>query len=376
MLRGIVMVLMALDHVRDFFTNATFQPLDLTQTNGWLFFTRWITHYCAPTFVFLAGVSAFLYGHKYNSKRDLSIFLLTRGLWIAILELTIVRLGWFFNFDYSLTVMQVIWAIGISMVCLSAIIFLPKIWVGIVGIVIVIGHDLLNSVSPESFGSLDWLWKLLHANGKIVFSNGDLIIVGYPIMPWFGIMCAGFGFGSIFLIEKEYRSKLLLWIGGFMVLTFIVLRAINVYGEKSPWEVQSTPFFTILSFINTSKYPPSLLYVLMTLGPAIVLLAFLEKWKAIVSDFFITIGKVPMFYYILHLFVIHGMAIMVGISIGADTSFLTNNTPPWSTERSFGFDLPVIYLIWVITIAILYPFCLWYMRFKAKHKDWKVLSYL
>src|SRR5215210_7614762 len=267
--RGIVMVIMALDHVRDFFHvyAKTFDPTDPSKTWTLLFFTRWATHFCAPTFVFLAGTGAFLSTRRGKTRPELARFLLTRGLWLVLLELTLVRFGWFFNFDYHVMIAQVIWAIGWSMVALAGLVFLPTRAVAAVGLALILLHNLLDGVSADSFGSFRWLWVVLHEQNVLALRPDVFVFVAYPLVPWVGVMALGYAFGSLLTLERERRRRLLLTIGGSAVVLFVVLRAANVYGDPTPWVSQARgAWFTLLSFLNTQKYPPSLLFLLMTLG--------------------------------------------------------------------------------------------------------------
>ena len=369
------MVIMALDHVRDYFSIATFDPVDLSKTDLPFFFTRWITHYCAPTFIFLAGVSAFLFGQKVDDKKKLFKFLITRGLWIVFLEFTIVRFGWFFNFDYSFSVAQVIWAIGWSMVVLSGLIFLPWRVVGIIGLAIIVFHNLLDPIIPSSFGSMDWAWKILHEGGPIQVSN-SLVYVAYPLLPWIGVMAAGYGFGSLFLLPEKKRINTFLKIGSGLIISFIIIRSINFYGDASLWAHQQSLTFTILSFLNCTKYPPSLLYLLMTLGPAILLLAWFEKIKGWFAVFFVTIGKVPMFYYVCHLLLIHSLIVLDAAIHDFNTDYLFSSKAPWMAKERYGYGLPGVYMAWLIVVGILFPLCSWFVSVKQRNKDKWWVSYV
>ncbi len=381
--RGAIMVLMALDHVREFFHHDVllFDPGDLSRTNAALFFTRWATHFCAPVFFFLAGTSAFLSFGRGKTKSDLARFLVSRGLWLVLLELTVVRcLGWKFNFSYDDIGLLVIWALGWSMVFLAALIYLP-IWVMTVfALVMIAAHNLLDPVRPESFGALAWLWKVLHVPGEIVLSREHLLRVVYPLVPWVGVMAAGYVFGTCFKRERRERRKRLFWLGLGLTATFIVVRAVNIYGDPTPWTAQRSAFFTFLSFINCQKYPPSLLYLLMTLGPVIILLALLDRDLSAIWRPLIVFGRVPLFFYLLHLPLMHGMA--VGLS------YLKYGRADWlflgpagvrifgaAYPRDYGYGLPVVYLIWILVVVILYPFCRWFARVKEERRSvW--LSYL
>ncbi len=377
-LRGAVMVLMALDHVRDFFTSARFDPLDLTQTSAPLFLTRWITHFCAPTFVLLAGAGAYLYGRRGHTRGEVSRFLLTRGLWMIVLELTVVRFGWFFNFDYAFAAGQVIWAIGWSMVVLAALTYaLPARAVAAVGVAIIVLHNLLDPLIPEQFGALAWGWQVLHEGGPIRWGAGNVFYVAYPLLPWIGVIAAGFGFGALLELPTARRRRVLLDLGLGMTAAFVLLGLLNVYGDTVPWTSQRTPMLTVFSFLDVEKYPPALRYVLMTLGPAIAVLPLLERVPdGPVKRFFITFGRVPLFYYLLHLLLIHLVAFLLARALGIDAAHLLNAgpiVPP--PPAAWGFGLPVIYLIWVSVVLALYPLCRWFAGVKARNRAWW-LSYL
>jgi len=375
LLRGIAMVLMALDHVRDFFTNVRFDPLDLTSTNPALFFTRWITHYCAPGFVFLAGTAAFLSLSRGRSPAQLSRFLFTRGFWLIFLELTIVRFAWLFNLNYGLSFGQVIWAIGWSMIVLAVLVRFPAIWSAIFGIAMIGLHNLADGLTPSAFGSLAWLWKIVHVQDQIELGGSAVFVTAYPLIPWLGVMAAGYAFGQLLRWEAPRRRAAFLWIGGVSTALFVIIRLSNVYGDPSPWQVQSTQLDTLLSFLNTTKYPPSLLYLLMTLGPAILALPALERWHNWLSRALIVFGRVPLFYYILHILVAHALAVLAALLTGYDPSFMFANSPPWEWPAGYGFSLPVVYAVWLAVVVGLYPLCRWFAAVKRRTRSpW--LSYL
>jgi uncharacterized membrane protein len=374
-LRGAVMVIMALDHVRDFFSYYRFDPLDLTHTNAALFMTRWVTHFCAPVFVFLAGTGAFLSGSRGKTKPELARFLLTRGLWLIFLELTVIRFGWLFNVDYNLLFGQVIWAIGTSMVVLSGLIFLSTRTVTIFGVAMIVLHNSLDNITAAQMGVFGWPWQIIHAGGVINFAPNYFYIALYPLVPWVGVMAAGYGFGSLLLKDELARRKILAMLGIGMITAFVVIRASNLYGDHVPWTVQNSFLFTVFSFIKVEKYPPSLLYLLVTLGPAIAILPFVERIKGKVGSFFITFGRVPMFYYVLHIYLIHALAIVTAYFTVHDVHFLFTNAPPGSWPNSFGFRLAIVYLVWLAIVLSLYPACRWFADVKRRRKDaW--LSYL
>lgn len=369
LLRGLVIVIMALDHVRDYFTDVRFYPLDLTQTNAALYFTRWITHFCAPVFVFLAGTGAFLSTTRGKTKQELSKFLLTRGIWLVFLELTWVRFGWLFNLDYSWMFGQVIWATGWSMVALAGLVHLSTRTVTIFGVVMIAVHNAFDGVSPEAFGMFGWLWQILHAGGEFEYLSGYRFGTFYPLIPWIGVMAAGYGFGSLLLRDETARRKTLVRLGLGLITAFIVIRATNLYGDAQLWAQEKNALFTFFSFINCTKYPPSLLFLLITLGPAIAVLPYFERVKGAAANFFIVFGRVPMFYYLLHIPLIHALSVIAAMLTGHDTAFMFQNIEPWNWPGAYGFSLPVVYLVWVCVILALYPACKWFADLKRRRKD-------
>ncbi|HYC33859.1 MAG TPA: heparan-alpha-glucosaminide N-acetyltransferase domain-containing protein [Gemmatimonadales bacterium] len=369
MLRGLIMVLMALDHVRDYFTNVPFSPTDLTQTSTALFLTRWITHFCAPGFVFLAGTSAFFRGARGRSRGELSRYLLTRGLWLVVLELTVSRTGWMFNLDYTNEplILLVLWAIGVSMIVLAGLVWLPLPAVAAAGVVMISGHNALDGIRPEALGAWGPLWAVLHVQAAVPLAGGRVLFVAYPLVPWIGVMAAGYAFGALFSRPADERRRLFLRLGIGLALGFLVLRAANLYGDPSPWTEQASPARTLLSFLNTTKYPPSLLFLLMTLGPAIILLPALERLSGPPARFLGTIGRVPLFYYLLHIYLIHATALAVGTLAGFPPSmFLTLWARP---PEGWGYPLPVVYLVWAGVVLALYPACRWFAAVKARRRD-------
>ncbi len=374
LLRGIVMIIMALDHSRDFFHSgaAQFDPTDLTRTNVLLFFTRWITHFCAPLFVFLAGTGVFLSLSRGKSRSEMSKFLVTRGLWLIVLELTVVRFGWAFNLDYeSFTVLQVIWVIGISMIVLAGLIHIPLSVTAGIGGVMILFHNMLDGIQAARIGLSDTVWNILHVQG-LISVLGIQVFVIYPLIPWIGVMALGYVFGSVMIRPANERKTILVRIGLSAIGAFIVVRGINVYGDFSHWVPQDTLSFTFLSFINTTKYPPSLLFLLMTLGPAILALPLLEKWKNGFTQRIIVFGRVPMFYYVLHIFLLHTMGGIFSYARYGDKAFSFN---PLNLPSDYGYDLWVTYVMWLAAIIILYPLCKRYAELKKKNK-YPLLSYL
>lgn len=401
LLRGIVMVIMMLDHTRDFVHSGafSFDPTDLSQTTPALFFTRWITHYCAPVFVFLAGTGTYLQFARGKTKRDLSKFLLTRGLWLIFLELTVVRMGVFFNADYRFFgFLQVIWVIGASMIILALLIHLPLKVIAGFGLVMIFLHNLLDKIQVQAWqgpgtpipGFWAKLWIVLHLPFRpfpLLPFMSPVVVTVYNLIPWVGVMAVGYAFGALYQKESSVRRRGLLWIGGIATALFILLRAVNVYGDASHWAKQKSFVFTVMSFVNTTKYPPSLLFLLMTLGPAILFLWCFDSTtvlaRAQVSLFarlrnaFVTFGRVPLFFYILQWYTSHSMAIVVGLIAGQPVAFQWASpidkfgSPP----SGVGFRLWVVYICWIAGVLLLYPLCKWFAGVKARRRDWW-LSYL
>jgi uncharacterized membrane protein len=392
LLRGIVMVLMMLDHTRDFVHSGfQFDPTDLTRTNPALFFTRWVTHYCAPIFVFLAGTGSYFQRMRGKPAGELSRFLVTRGLWLIVLEFTVIRFGMEFNLDYASEAgfMQVIWAIGASMIVLAALVHLPVKVVGAIGVTIILFSNLLDGFSVTSWRGPGtpvpdfWagVYMILHQPGLLPIFGfpGPVVFVLYPLLPWIGVMAAGYALGSVYTWDAEHRRRFLVRLGLVMIAAFIVLRAINVYGDPSPWSTQRSGLFTFLSFINTTKYPASLLFVLMTLGPAMLALAWFERGeRGWLGRVIVTFGRVPLFYYILQWFAAHGLAVLLGLAVGRDVTWqfipLFQRYGP-GAQGWEGFNLAVVYAMWLFGVALLYPLCRWFAGVKQRRRDWW-LSYL
>lgn len=375
-LRGIVMIIMALDHVRGYFSSdaMAFDPTDLTKTNIPLFFTRWITHYCAPVFVFLAGVSAHLYGAR-KGRKALAHFLLTRGVWLLFAELFIVGLGWFFNPTFPYFNLQVIWAIGCSMIVLAAFIHLPFQLIVLTGILIVAGHNMLDNFHIPGNSPAAFAWGLLHDGG--IFQLGSTrIFFHFPILPWIGVMMLGFAAGYLYRpnFAASDRRSILVCLGVGAITLFIVLRSLNAYGDSHPWSVQHDALFTLASFLNLTKYPPSLLYVLMTLGPAMLFLGLGEPlrntWTARIQVF----GRVPMFYYLAHIYLIHLLAV-IGAAISIHNwqamFFLSSSPTRAAALKGYGFNLIVVYVVWITVLLLLYPLCKRFDAYKRAHQSTK-----
>lgn len=366
-LRGIVMVIMALDHTRDFFYHSDFDATDLHHAGTILFLTRWITHFCAPTFIFLSGTSAFLSQGRGKTKKQAAFQLLTRGIWLLIIEVTVVRFGWLFDLNYSLVIFQVIWAIGCSMIVLSVLVFLPRPYILAFGLLLIFGHNVLDGIKAATLGNYSNLWHILHEQGMIKYGNGNTLFVIYPLIPWVGVMATGYCFGSLFRLPEQQRNKWLYSIGCSAIILFILLRAINIYGDPSPWAVQPLWHRSILSFINCSKYPPSLLYLLMTLGPGIMMLPLFERMSGVIGNFFIVYGRVPFFYYVLHIYLIHIIAVLLELEQTGSAKVNINTHP--------SISLGMTYLVYAVIIILLYLPCRWFMKVKMNNKKWW-LSYL
>lgn len=377
-LRGLVMVLMALDHTRDFFHAGAIHgqdPLDLRHTTPALFFTRWITHFCAPTFIFLAGLGAFLSGTRGQSRRALSWFLFTRGLWLVFLELTYVQwLGWTFAFDLHTHFALVLWAIGWSMIALAALVHLPVAAIAVFGLVLIVAHNAFDGVKSASLGALAPLWTVLHEGGPVALGGGHTLAAAYPLVPWIGVMAAGYACGRLLLHATVPRRTVLLRLGLALTVAFVVLRLANLYGDTHPWSAQPTALPTLFSFLHCHKYPPSLCYLLMTLGPALIFLGLIDRGPPAWMKPLLVFGRVPLFFYLLHLPLLHGLAVLAArLTWGrADWLYSAHPAPPPATA---GFDLPGVYLAWLVGVTLLFFACRWFAEVKRHRRDtW--LSYL
>lgn len=380
--RGLIMVVMALDHTRDYFTNLRFEPEVLAQTYGALFFTRWITHFCAPMFFFLAGTGAFLYGRR-HTPAELSRFLWTRGLWLIVLEFTVVGTGWTFQIPFGF--FGVIWALGACMVILAAIVRLPIRWIAVLSIGMIVTHNLLDPLRPRQFGSLAWLWNLLHARGGVLLPLGIREFVLFPLIPLMGVMVLGYAFGQLYLMERERRKRLLTILGTVLIAAFILLRLSNVYGNppvgqggvsQGDFHIQPTIEKTVILFLDVEKYPTSLQFLLMTLGPSFVLLGWLDKsYVRRGLGPLLTFGRVPMFFYILHIYLIHTLAVVVAMLHHESVGWLFHGAFFGEVPDSYGYNLPFVYLTWITAVTLLYFPCRWFADLKQRRKDWW-LSYL
>lgn len=373
------MVIMALDHVRDFIHAGamTGSPEDLATTTPLLFFTRWLTHICAPVFMFAAGAGAFMKLQRGGSKAQLSWFLLTRGLWLVLLELTVMRLA--LNFSVSLAypvLLLVLWALGMSMVMMAALVHLPRPALMAVSAALILGHNAFDGVRAAALGAWAPLWNVLHQQG-VFFAGGVPVVTAYPLLPWVGVMAAGFCFGPVLLMAPPARRTVMIRIGLALTAAFFVLRAFNAYGDPSHWAPQSTWAMSVVSFFRATKYPPSLIFLLMTMGPALVLLAWIDRrgWRA--SHPLVVIGRVPLFYYVVHFWLIHVAAsVLALVSYGrASLAWLfmplpSMGGPAAAFPAGFGYSLAATYAVWIAIVFLMYPLCRWFAGVKARRTDW------
>ncbi len=377
LLKGLVMVIMALDHVRDYFHGPAFiySPTDPMHTTWAIYLTRWVTHFCAPVFSMLAGTSAFFTGRR-KTTTQLSVFLIKRGLWLVFIELTVVNFGWFFDFHYATPALITIWSLGVSMIVLGLLVYLPLNVILVFSVVVIAGHNLLDGFHFP--GSI--LWSVLHEYGEFPLSNGRTLMVVYPVIPWIGVMSLGYYFGALYEtgVDASKRSAILYVSGAAAVALFIFIRYINLYGDLHPFLHLNTASRTLMSFLNPAKYPPSLLYLLMTLGPALIFLANSERLKGPLINFFCTFGRVPFFYYILHIYLIHFLALIAAqlTGFGWHAMILQKWVSTLPALKGYGFRLWVVYAVWLFIIIALYPVCKWFDNYKMNNKDKWWLSYL
>ncbi|HEY4323731.1 MAG TPA: heparan-alpha-glucosaminide N-acetyltransferase domain-containing protein [Mucilaginibacter sp.] len=380
-LRGVIMLIMALDHVRDFVHNGfSGDPTDMATTTPILFITRWITHFCAPTFVFLSGTSAYLAGLR-RTKSELSAFLIKRGLWLIFVELAIITLAFTFNPFYNLFILQVIWAIGFSMVILGLLVRAPLVVIGVIGALILFGHDMLDNAKnlPTSGTEYVLLRLFLTAQATVMPINANHFVFDlYAILPWTGIMLLGYVFGSLYKpsVDSQKRKKILLYTGLAVLALFFVFRLFNLYGDPAPWSTQRDSVYTVLSYFNVSKYPPSLMYSCMTIGAALVVLSQTEKIQNKLTKIFTVYGSVPFFYYVLHFYLIHIITVILFFASGYTTSQIIDPKSPFLFRpATFGYGLGIVYLVWLFVIIVLYFPCRWFSKYKKSHSQWW-LSYL
>lgn len=381
LVRGLIIIVMALDHVRDFFGDPGARPTDLASVSAALFFTRWITHICAPVFFLLTGTGAYLTRARL-SQSALSRFLLTRGLWLIVLELIVLRFALQFNFDYQITVINVLWALGWSMIALAGLIWLPAWAIALFGIVLVTGHNALDGIEPAMgapAGPLAWLWVVLHQPG-FLHQGRHSVLVAYVLIPWIGVTALGYALGAVYDWSASARQRLLTRLGLGLIAAFLVLRFSNVYGDPFSWAWQSTALRTVMSFINATKYPPSLLFLLMTLGPALLMLRAFDGQVPGLLRPALTLGRVPLCFFVLHFYLIHLLALAVSYVRYGEVAEMFRSPDishfPFSAPPGWGAGLPAVYLIWIAVVAALYPLCRWFAGVRQHHRQWWWLSYL
>jgi len=382
-LRGVIMLIMALDHIRDFFHQAgpLSNPTNMATTTPILFFTRWITHFCAPNFVFLSGISAYLAGMR-RTKSELSSFLIKRGLWLLLVEVVLLTFAFTLNPFYNFVILQVLWVIGLSMIILGLLVRAPLWLIGAIGALIFFGHDILDYVTlPKSGAGFVVEQMLFSAQFTILkLSQTHLIADLYALIPWTGVMLLGYVFGQIYTkaFDPALRKKILLYTGLGALGVFMILRIFNLYGDPAPWGTQRNGIITFLSFLNVSKYPPSLMYLLLTIGVGLIVLAFTEKIKTKLTDIFIIYGNVPFLYYVMHFYLLRFISVIVFFAQGFHTNQIVDpkhQNPFLFEPPGFGFHLGGVYLVWLLVIVILYFPCRWFSNYKKTHNQWW-LSYL
>ena len=377
LLKGLVMIIMALDHTRDYFHYSAFyfDPTDPTQSTLPIFFTRFITHFCAPAFSFLAGLSAFMIS-KRKSLPELSSFLFKRGLWLVFVEIIIISFAWKFDMHFRHIGLQTIWSLGVSMIVLAGLIYLPKRLILVFSLVIIFGHNLLDNIHFDG----NFLWAMLHERQKFEFTEGHTVVFAYSLLPWIAVMSLGYCFGSLYdaTFETAKRKKILNGLGIGSLMLFVILITLNTYGDPVRWANYGVNSKTLMSIFDVNKYPPSLLYLLITLGGTFLFLANAEKLKGKVVDFFSTFGRVPFFYYILHIYLIHLFAAFAAYFTGFGWQALVLPTFITRVEalKGYGFNLITVYLVWIVVILLLYPLCKKFDSYKQSHKEKWWLSYL
>jgi uncharacterized membrane protein len=369
------MIIMALDHVRDFVSSQArfYQPDDLSRTTAALFFTRWITHFCAPVFMFTAGLGAYFWLARGRTGSELSRFLWSRGLWLVILELTALRLAMNFTFVDGAVMLSVLWALGCSMIALGFLARLPMRALAAISVAVIALHNLTDSLRPAQFGSAAWIWNVLHQPGFFRI-DGVAVLLAYPLVPWIFVMAAGFCFGEVFTLPPERRRRLIAHAGLALTIAFLVIRGINIYGDPSPWTTRF-PGMTALSFLRCTKYPPSLDFLLMTLGPALLILSWFDGMKFAKTNPLIVFGRTPLFYFLGHFFLAHTLAVLIALMRHGKVDFILNEIPSIGGSApafpdNYGFGLAGVYAVWIAVVGIMYPLCLWFARLKERRRDW------
>jgi uncharacterized membrane protein len=383
-LRGLVMIIMALDHTREFFHAGamSFQPEDLTRTTAAVFFTRWITHICAPVFFFTTGLGAFFWLARGHTESRTS-YLVKRGLWLVLLELTALRFATNFSLRNGPVLLTILWALGWSMVALGFLSRLPVRPLAIGSILVIVLHDLADPITAGSLGAAGPLWNVLHQPG-VIRVDGSILIVAYPLVPWIAVAAAGFCFGPVMSLDPSARRVWMVRMGLGMIFAFVALRTVNVYGDPRPWSSEIAGK-TVLSFLRCTKYPPSLDFLLMTLGPALLLLAWFDRRDLSPTplsrnNLLLVFGRVPLFYFLLHFLLIHVLTIPLAYSRYGKVGFLLNPLPSIGGKSDayppdYGHGLGVVYGVWIVVLVIMYPLCLWFCRLKQRRRDWW-LSYV
>lgn len=365
--RGAAMVLMALDHVRDYVTNIRFQPEDLARGSAALFATRWVTHFCAPAFFLLAGVGIGISRMRGTTAGSLSRYLLARGVWLLFLELIVTPIGWQFGFELTPAFALVLWALGWSMIVMAAVVHLPTTVVAVLSLLIIAGHNLLDTIQPNALGSLSGLWIVLHQPG---FAIPDVLFIGYPLVPWVAVMALGYALASVYQWEAGRRRRLLYIAGAAAVMLFIALRAVNGYGNTFEWSTQRTPALTVASFLNLRKYPPSLQFLLMTLGPILLALAATERVRGRFFDWLSVYGRVPLFFYVVHIFVAHALAVLLAFAQSGEWRRIDVITGAASIPDWYGLPLPGVYAAWLTVVILLYYPCRRMATLKSTRPNW------
>jgi uncharacterized membrane protein len=365
--RGAVVVLMALDHTRDYTTNLGFQPENLARGSAPLFFTRWITHFCAPTFLLLAGVGVGLMANRGTPPRELRRYLVTRGLWLLVLELVITPIGWSFAFEPLPVFALVLWVLGWSMIVMALLVTVPRRVIVVMSLAVIAGHNLTDGLAPSAFGAFASLWHFLHVPG-FLWPGG--IFIGYPLVPWIAVMGAGYALADVYRWEPDRRRRWLIRVGLAATTVFVALRWMNAYGNPAPWSTERTAALTVASFLNVLKYPPSLLFLLMTLGPALVALAYAERARGWLAETLAVYGRVPLFFYCAHIFVVHALAVAIAFVQGGVFTRVQVVTHPERIPPWFGLPLPGVYVAWLLVLLAFYPVCRAFGRMKDARAAW------
>ena len=365
--RGVVMVLMALDHVRDWTTNLRFPPENLARGSAALFATRWVTHFCAPTFFLLAGIGVGISFNRGAQPAQLSRYLVTRGLWLLVLELIITPVGWQFGFQLIPAFALVLWALGWSMIVMALVVHIPRAVVLPLALAIIFLHNLTDGIRPDSLGALATLWKVLHVPGFVI---PNVLFVGYPLVPWVAVMAVGFVVAAVYRWDAARRRRALITIGAAAFALFLLLRTFNTYGNPFPWSPQRSTALTVASFFNVLKYPPSLQFLLMTLGPALIALALTERAHGRVASILSVYGRVPLFYYVTHLFVAHAVAVVLAFAQSGELHRIPVVNHPENIPAWYGLSLPGVYVMWALVVVLLYFPCRLFARMKDTRTDW------